>query len=136
MKPAGAMGQALSGRGTRWGPLLTASSGAGAGRSARVILRRTPGFCWFQSAKAAWPVTVWTCPDWACASRGAAAGSAREGEGKEFFHGGLGVFVGDGLVERMVSGAGDWMQVPAPTVTFVCGSGDHGAARVSDIRGW
>src|ERR1700723_285362 len=33
--------------------LLTASSGLGSGRSPRVILRRTPGCCWFQSAKAA-----------------------------------------------------------------------------------
>src|SRR6202000_3132996 len=40
LKPGGATGQALSGRATRCGPLLTASSGLGSGRSARVILWR------------------------------------------------------------------------------------------------
>ncbi len=50
------MGQAFAGRGTTLGWLLTASSGLGWGRSATVILWRTPGFCWFQSVKAAWPV--------------------------------------------------------------------------------
>ena len=35
--------------------------GLGLGRSARVILWRTPGCCWFQSVKAAWPVR--TAPD-------------------------------------------------------------------------
>src|SRR5579863_7474060 len=53
------MGHALAGRGITWGVLLTASAGLGSGRSATVILRRMPGCCWFQSAKAAWPVTTW-----------------------------------------------------------------------------
>ena len=42
---AGAVGQAPSGRGTTVGPLSTASAGLGAGRSASVILWRTPGCC-------------------------------------------------------------------------------------------
>ena len=54
------MGQASAG-GDDVRLLSTASSGLGWGRSARVILWRTPGCCWFQSVKAAWPVR--TLPD-------------------------------------------------------------------------
>src|ERR1700679_1573419 len=54
----------------RCGVLSTASSGFGAGRSARVILWRTPGVCWFQSVKAAWPVR--TAPDCAESEAGMA----------------------------------------------------------------
>src|ERR1051326_8860780 len=55
-KPDGACGQALAGRGTRFGPLSTDSGSLGAGRSAAVILRTTPG-CWrVKSVKAAFPV--------------------------------------------------------------------------------
>src|SRR5580658_9376277 len=64
-----------------WGVLLTDSSGLGSGRSASVILRRTPGFCWFQSANAAWPVTVVLCSEVSEAGAGLAAGLAPKQEG-------------------------------------------------------
>src|ERR1035441_5038283 len=79
LKPAGAIGQASAGRGITWGVLLTASSGLGWGKSARVILRRTPGCCWFQSANAARPVMV--CWAGSAAGRSMVATSKTVGEG-------------------------------------------------------
>jgi hypothetical protein len=50
LNPGGAMGHASLGRLIRLGPLSTDSLAKGLGRSAAVILRIVPGFCWLQSA--------------------------------------------------------------------------------------
>src|SRR5690242_15847267 len=56
MKPAGACGQALAGRGTRRGKFAEDEVAKGWGRASAVILRKVPGFRSRPSMKAACPV--------------------------------------------------------------------------------
>src|SRR5689334_14343146 len=58
VKPGGALGRAPSGRGAQRGPLSTDSVLNGGGRSATVILRRTPGASVDQPPSAALPVST------------------------------------------------------------------------------